>query len=167
MLRFPPKQRSAGANDNGNPDAAIRPWNSWTHSECTAAHRMDSSVQLIALFPPSLSCKPESTEHPQFLILLLSLSDCGCVPHPGAQPLCSHSATLISVSHHPSSFRAVKKWRMDWISVSLWEKNLLMRRAELVPYSSASSRSYGGCRAHGGTSAPLQKSNGAQNELWM
>lgn len=77
------------------------------------------------------------------------------------------SATLISVSHHLSSFRAAEKWRIDWISVSLWETNLLMRRAELVPYSSASSCGHSGCQAHGGTSAPLQKSNGAQNELWM
>lgn len=77
------------------------------------------------------------------------------------------SAALISVSHHPSSFRAVERWRIDWISVSLWETNLLMWRAELVPYSSAGLRGYSGCRAHRGTSAPLPKSNGAQNELWM
>lgn len=61
------------------------------------------------------------------------------------------------LSHHPSSFRATEKWRIDWISVSLWEMNLLMWRAELVPYSSASSHHYCGCWAHRGTSAPLPK----------
>lgn len=61
------------------------------------------------------------------------------------------------LSHHPSSFRAVEKWRSDWISVSLWEMNLLMWRAELVPYSSASSHHYCGCWAHRGTSALLPK----------
>lgn len=123
---------------------------------------MDSSMQLIALFRPSLSCKPERDKYPQFFfILLLSLSHRGCVPHSASQQPSIPSPTTLS------SFRAVEKWRMDWISVSLWETNLLMWRAELVPYSSASSCGYSGCRAHGGTSAPLQKSNGAQNELWM
>lgn len=76
-------------------------------------------------------------------------------------------AIPVSVWRHPSSFRAKDKWRIDWISVSLWETNLLMRRAALVPHSSASSRGYSRYRAHKRTSAPLWKSNGAQNELWM
>lgn len=36
------------------------------------------------------------------------------------------------------SFRIVEKWRIDWMSVSLWEMSLLMWRTGLVPYSSVS-----------------------------
>lgn len=53
-------------------------------------------------------------------------------------PSPSHSPFLCPQPPNTHSFKVVEKWRIDWISFSLWEMSLLMWQTQLVPYSSVS-----------------------------
>lgn len=116
------------------------------HDPCipeTLFHADDRIISSISLNQGDMSVRKQTHHrYPVLLLLLSSLSFSHILPLSFSRfHYVSHSLSQSPFSLSPTlplSFRVVEKWRIDWMSVSLWEMSLLMWRTGLVPYSSAS-----------------------------
>lgn len=95
-----------------------------SENKLTAGKKKPYSISLV-IFALPFSYSPSVTQW-----LPLHSSFCFLVP-----PTLPSSAPPPPNTH---SFKVVEKWRIDWISFSLWEMSLLMWQTQLVPYSSVS-----------------------------